>query len=66
MYFFILKYINNHHPFENEKITTDKEEFKQLYMNKDNVLSDSGIRNLSNKLTGYISYTDCYTMEKFI
>ena len=39
-----------------DKITTDKTEFKKQYMNADNILSDAGVRNLANKLSGYISY----------
>ena len=41
---------------ESEKITTDKIEFKKQYMNSDNILSDNGVKNLANKLSGYISY----------
>merc|ERR1712086_493030 len=41
---------------QSEKITTDNEEFKKQYMTKDNVLSDAGVKNLANKLSGYISY----------
>ena len=41
---------------ESEKITTDKEEFIKQYMNNNYILSDNGIRNLANKLSGYISY----------
>lgn len=41
---------------ESEKITTEKEEFKKQYMTSENILSESGVKNLANKLSGYISY----------
>ena len=41
---------------ESEKITTNKEEFKKQYMTSQNILSESGVKNLANKLSGYISY----------
>jgi hypothetical protein len=41
---------------EAEKITTEKKEFIKQYMTRDNVLGESGSKNLANKLTGYISY----------
>ena len=41
---------------ESEKITTDENEFKKQYMNDDNILSKTGVKNLANKLSGYISY----------
>jgi hypothetical protein len=41
---------------ENEKITTNKEEFKAQYMTSKNILSESGLKVLANKLSGYISY----------
>jgi len=41
---------------ESEKITTDKEEFKKQYMTNENILSESAVKNLANKLSGYISY----------
>ena len=41
---------------EEEKITTDKDEFIKQYMNKDNILSENGIKSIANKLSGYISY----------
>lgn len=41
---------------ESEKITTDKEEFKKQYMTSANILSENGVKNLANKLSGYISY----------
>ena len=41
---------------DSEKITTNKEEFKQQYMTSDNILSDTGLKNIANKLSGYISY----------
>ena len=41
---------------ESEKITTNKEEFKKQYMTSENILSDNGVKNLANKLSGYISY----------
>ena len=41
---------------ESEKITTNKEEFKKQYMTSQNILSESGVKVLANKLSGYISY----------
>lgn len=41
---------------ESEKITTDKEQFKKQYMTSANILSENGVKNLANKLSGYISY----------
>ena len=41
---------------EAEKITTDKKEFIKEYMNNGNVLTESGSKNIANKLSGYISY----------
>ena len=41
---------------ESEKITTDKEQFKEQYMTSANILSENGVKNLANKLSGYISY----------
>ena len=41
---------------EAEKITTEKKEFIKEYMSSDNILSESGSKNLANKLSGYISY----------
>jgi len=41
---------------ESEKITTDKDEFKKQYMTPANILSENGVKNLANKLSGYISY----------
>ena len=41
---------------ESEKITTNKEEFKKQYMTSENILSENGVKNLANKLSGYISY----------
>ena len=41
---------------ESEKITTNNEEFKKQYMTSENILSDNGVKNLANKLSGYISY----------
>ena len=41
---------------ESEKITTDKNEFKKQYMTNENILSENGVKNLANKLSGYISY----------
>jgi len=48
--------INMFYTDASDKITTDMTEFKKQYMNADNILSDSGLRNLANKLSGYISY----------
>lgn len=41
---------------KSEKITTDKLEFKKEYMTEENILSQSGSKNIANKLSGYISY----------
>ena len=41
---------------ESEKITTDNDEFKKQYMTSDNILSQNGVKNIANKLSGYISY----------
>ena len=41
---------------ESEKITINKEEFKKQYMTSGNILSESGVKNIANKLSGYISY----------
>ena len=41
---------------ESEKITTNKEEFIKQYMTSDNILSENGVKNIANKLSGYISY----------
>ena len=41
---------------ESEKIPTDIAEFKKTYMNNDNLLRDTGVKNLADKLSGYISY----------
>ena len=41
---------------ESEKITTNKEEFKKQYMTSQNILSETGLKILANKLSGYISY----------
>ena len=41
---------------QREKITTDIREFKRYYMNSDNLLTNNGIKNLADKLSGYISY----------
>ncbi len=41
---------------ESEKITIDKEQFKKQYMTSENILSENGVKNLANKLSGYISY----------
>lgn len=41
---------------ESEKITTNKEEFKKQYMTAQNILSETGLKILANKLSGYISY----------
>jgi len=48
--------INLFYTNENEKITTNKEEFKNQYMTSTGVLSETGIKTIANKLSGYISY----------
>jgi len=39
-----------------EHIVTDIREFKELYMDADSMLSESGSKKLADKLSGYISY----------
>jgi len=39
-----------------EKIPTEIREFKRNYMNVDDILTENGIKNLANKMIGYISY----------
>jgi len=41
---------------DSDKITTDKEEFKQQFMDSHNILSEKGVKQIANKLSGYISY----------
>lgn len=41
---------------EQDKIIIDKEHFKELYMTQDNILSQSGLSKIADKLAGYISY----------
>jgi hypothetical protein len=41
---------------EKEKITTDPSEFKSLYMSKDSILTEAGVKKLADQLSGYISY----------
>tara|TARA_B100001093_G_C26844367_1_gene1022056 strand:+ start:215 stop:3361 length:3147 start_codon:yes stop_codon:yes gene_type:complete len=41
---------------QSEKITTNKELFKKQYMNENNLLTQNSIKNLANKMAGYISY----------
>ena len=41
---------------DSDKITTNKEEFKEQYMTSENILSTHGVKLLANKLTGLISY----------
>ena len=41
---------------DSDKITTNKEEFKQQFMDANNVLNEKGIKTIANKLSGYISY----------
>ena len=52
----MFKITNLFMPTESEKITTDKKEFVKQYMTSENVLSENGVKNLANKLSGYISY----------
>tara|TARA_Y100000389_G_scaffold198787_1_gene235921 strand:+ start:7460 stop:10540 length:3081 start_codon:yes stop_codon:yes gene_type:complete len=52
----MFKIINLFMPNESEKITTDREEFKKQYMTSENILSEAGVKNLANKMSGYISY----------
>jgi hypothetical protein len=39
-----------------EKIITDIKEFKRMYMNDDNILTEPGAKKLADQLSGYISY----------
>ena len=39
-----------------EKITTDLNEFKRSYMNAEAMLTETGVKKLADKLSGYISY----------
>ena len=48
--------INLFYTNESEKITTNNGEFKKQYMTSENILSQNGVKILSNKLSGYISY----------
>lgn len=48
--------INLFYTNEDEKITSDKQEFKEQYMTSDGVLSETGIKVIANKLSGYVSY----------
>ena len=48
--------INLFYTNEDEKIPTDKEEFKLQFMTNNGILSQNGIKTLANKLSGYISY----------
>ena len=52
----LFKLTNLFMPSESEKITTDKKQFIEQYMTKDNILSENGVKNLANHLSGYISY----------
>ena len=39
-----------------EKITTELKDFKEEYMNADALLTETGVKKLADKLSGYISY----------
>ena len=52
----LFKLINLFIENDRDLITTDKQDFIKEYMNNDNILSDNGVKKLSNQLTGYISY----------
>ena len=39
-----------------EHIPTDIKKFKDIYMNDESLLSNTGVKKLSNQLSGYISY----------
>ena len=41
---------------ESDKITTNKEQFKKLYMTSDNILSQNACKIIANKFSGHISY----------
>ena len=52
----LFKLINLFMTNESEKITTNKDEFIKEYMTSENILSQNGVKNLANKISGYISY----------
>ena len=39
-----------------EKITTNLRDFKAKYMNADSILTDTGVKKIADKVSGYISY----------
>ena len=41
---------------EDDKIITDPSKFKELYMGKDNMLTEKGVKKLADAVSGYISY----------
>ena len=50
------KLINLCKEVASEKITINPEEFKNTYMDEDNILSNAGVKKLADKLSGYVSY----------
>jgi len=41
---------------EEDKIITDPSKFKEVYMGKDNMLTEKGVKKLADAVSGYISY----------
>ena len=52
----LFKLINLCKEHKSEKIPTEILEFKRNYMNIDDILTENGIKNLANKMIGYVSY----------
>ena len=52
----LFKLINLCIEHSREKIVTDIRNFKRKYMNSDNILTNTGVKQLADKLCGYISY----------
>jgi len=52
----LFKLVNLCKDKENEKIVTEKYDFKRKYMGDDSYLTEQGVKRLSDKLSGYISY----------
>ena len=52
----LFKLINLCIEHSREKIITDIRKFKRNYMNSENILTNTGVKQLADKLCGYISY----------
>jgi hypothetical protein len=52
----LFKLINLCKETPSEHITTDLAEFKRTYMNAEALLTETGVKKLADKLSGYISY----------